>query len=479
LVKNTGGTTLYAFDYWYDESGRRRVKTESPNKATYYEYNAADELVRSHHHPDESWAYFHYDADGNTTSVECPAGGDAGPQGTTYYTWNQSNLMTGATVPGVQAANAFEWNAAQQRTRKVDTSGDVQLLRDGQKVVAERTGDGTLTARYANEGPSLYSALLSDKRSGSTVWPVFDMLGTVQSVANSSQVLSGSTLWEAFGTKAASTGALPGPFGYVGALGYYNDADLGMPLLSIRHYAPRRGMFVSRDPALEEAAYGYVGALPLSAADPSGQWGVCFGVLGSVFMGWGFSLPPFHFPSPPVIFSYGLAVVVYAGVCVVHCPCQDWFCLSEWASYIAYVKFLRWRKGTPGFVIGAGIFVDATVIGLFKDYCSTNPALPEPSDPFVAGTPFNLLSYHDMKTGWGGSAIWSGPLWSGGWPWSGGHPRLPDWGGAGVGVGVDAGFTSGLVVSSSPHTWQCLRLPSGGGGSTNPPGPPPTEPPRV
>ena len=75
------------------------------------------------HHPDDTWAYFTNDEDGNTTAVECPAGGDAGPEGTTEYEWNQDNLIVAAALPGIETANAFEWNAAQQRTRKTDSGG--------------------------------------------------------------------------------------------------------------------------------------------------------------------------------------------------------------------------------------------------------------------------------------------------------------------------------------------------------------------
>jgi len=49
-------------------------------------------------------------------------------------------------------------------------------------VVAERTSGGGSRARYANEGPSLYSALLSDRRGGSTTWPT---LGTLEPVRRS------------------------------------------------------------------------------------------------------------------------------------------------------------------------------------------------------------------------------------------------------------------------------------------------------
>ncbi|MBD3175751.1 MAG: hypothetical protein GF320_11260, partial [Armatimonadia bacterium] len=59
-------------------------------------------------------------------------------------------------------------------------------------------------------------------------------------------------------------------FGYVGGLGYYHDQDLSMPLLSIRHYQPRTGLFIARDPVLTEPRYQYVGGLPTARVDASG-----------------------------------------------------------------------------------------------------------------------------------------------------------------------------------------------------------------
>jgi len=92
----------------------------------------------------------------------------------------------------------------------------------------------------------------------------------VQSVLNSSAAITGSSLREAFGTSQGTTGTLPGPFGYVGALGYYNDPDLSMPLLSIRHLAMQRGMFVARDRVLSQPRYGYVGGVPAWGVDADG-----------------------------------------------------------------------------------------------------------------------------------------------------------------------------------------------------------------
>jgi RHS repeat-associated protein len=101
------------------------------------------------------------------------------------------------------------------------------------------------------------------------------MLGTVQNLTDATATISDKNLFEAFGVKRGATGTTATPFGYVGGLGYYHDQDLSMPLLSIRHYQPRTGLFVSGDPDHRLPSYQLVAQLPTSFTDPSGMgsWG--------------------------------------------------------------------------------------------------------------------------------------------------------------------------------------------------------------
>lgn len=269
-IKEPDGTLLHGFQYWYDEAGQRIRKSVYPDQLTYYEFNAANQLVTSQHY-DGSRAYFSYDADGNTASIECPSGGDAGPQGTTHYTWNQDNLMVEAAVPGVATTNEFEWNAAQQRTKKTDSDSTAHLLRDGRHSRFS-VPPAPRAQRTRARSPRVVGLGLADVSRGATVWPTYDMLGRhsrfpVPPAPPSLQGGARSPRAVGLGLADVSRG---GPFGYVGALGYYNDADLAMPLLSIRHYAMPRGMFVASDPVLTEPRYGYVHGLPGWGMDAAG-----------------------------------------------------------------------------------------------------------------------------------------------------------------------------------------------------------------
>ena len=263
---------IYSFGYYYDGNSRRYALIREDMGLTYYDYDAPDAL-QTIQHPDGNWAYYSYDADGNTTQIES-TGGDAATEGTTYYEWDSENLMTSARVPGSATENEFTWNADSQRVSRVDSSGTLTFLRDGQKLIAEKTNGGVLAARYVNEGDSLYSWLVSDKQDATRRYPTFDLLGTVHDFVGSGQTLLGSNLFEAYGTRPASaTGTVTGPYGYVGALGYHLDPDPALHLLSIRHYNARTGAFVSRDPApLPLPPFPYAEALPTAHRDPSGLW---------------------------------------------------------------------------------------------------------------------------------------------------------------------------------------------------------------
>jgi len=426
---------------------------------------------------------FTYDEDGNTTAMECPAGGDAGPEGTTEYEWNQDNLIVAATVPGIETANAFEWNAAQQRTRKTDSGGDVWFVRDGQKIVAERTSGGGSRARYANEGPSLYSALLSDRRGGATRWPLFDMLGTVHSFAASNETLSGSALRDAFGPELASTGSLPGPFGYVGALGYYHDPDLTLPLLSIRHYAPKRGLFISRDSVLTEPRYAYAYSHPTRSVDPSGSgeglytllpriqeqqmewwdamvawvrrtygfdWWIdrlqaaydaivsydYYNTLKTLMIGYGTGCVGVHLAAELLGGSLFQLWGRFTGaVCFIPCWCQDWVCGSAWT-----IGEAKWMS--PGGAIGANVSASIAHVFIYRDYCSGYGTVL-PADPFNVGLDVNVSSgplgaatAHITPAGFLDWDLWA----------------------AGAGASIGGSFGGVTPIRGLAHYWDCLGL---------------------
>ena len=80
--------------------------------------------------------------------------------------------------------------------------------------------------------------------------------GSARSETNSSQSVTDTKRYDAFGMLVASTGSNPTPFGFVGGSQYQTDADSGLMLLGHRYYDASIGRFISRDPA-------YAGDFPL------------------------------------------------------------------------------------------------------------------------------------------------------------------------------------------------------------------------
>ncbi len=75
--------------YEYDAAGNRTLLRHGETDAedlTYYEYNAANELLSAH--DVDGWTYFAYDANGNTVSEQRPSY-------TRYYNWDGRDMMVG------------------------------------------------------------------------------------------------------------------------------------------------------------------------------------------------------------------------------------------------------------------------------------------------------------------------------------------------------------------------------------------------
>ncbi|MBL8065427.1 MAG: RHS repeat-associated core domain-containing protein [Chthonomonadaceae bacterium] len=96
-------------------------------------------------------------------------------------------------------------------------------------------------------------------------------LKSLDAQTDTSQSISGTKTYDAFGATGSSTGSWQGQSGFGGGFGYQPDSDTGLQLLGHRYYDPTTGRFLSRDPAKDGPNwYAYCLNDPVNRADPSG-----------------------------------------------------------------------------------------------------------------------------------------------------------------------------------------------------------------
>jgi len=243
--------------------GNRATQTKDGNQ-TSYTYNNMNQMSAA------GSASFTYDSNGNTaTKTES--------QATTNYTWDYENRLTKIDNPSGDDY-VYEYDGNGMRVRAGHDSGqgnvwDTRFYYDvGAPLYAylfESDNDKTMTVAYT-VGPS--GNLISQRRSGSTYYHLYDRLGSTRKLLDSSQATTDSYSYYAFGEVRTSSGSTTNPFKFVGRLGYYDDPSTDFQYLRARYYAPGYGRFVSMDTVTRSrGGYVYTRSHPVAAGDPSGH----------------------------------------------------------------------------------------------------------------------------------------------------------------------------------------------------------------
>lgn len=122
--------------------------------------------------------------------------------------------------------------------------------------------------------PQPYGNLVSQQRSGQSTFYHFDVLGSAAALTTSTQTVSDSYTYRAFGDIAASSGTTTNPYQWVGREGYYRDQEASELNLGRRHYDTGTGRFTTEDPIGFNSGdgnfYRYVGNNPIVRTDPNG-----------------------------------------------------------------------------------------------------------------------------------------------------------------------------------------------------------------
>ncbi len=301
-LKNAS-STLQSFTYSYAPSGNILSESDLPSSSqspAAYAYDSTGRVISMT--PGTGLALnYSFDQSGNLTSLPAGATGSYDKAGellsatvggiTTSYTYNADGQQLAATQGGTTVA-AGTWNGAGQLAAFNDSAAAMTAaVYDGDGLRAATTTtpaggtastqgyvwntttqipqlimDSTRAYIYAGGGTPAEQVSLA---SGTAVYLVADLLGSVRGTVSSAGALTASTNYDAWGNPE-TTGGLTAvtPFGFAGG---YTDPD-GLIYLINRYYNPGTGQFISVDPAIAQtlAAYAYAGGNPIADKDPNG-----------------------------------------------------------------------------------------------------------------------------------------------------------------------------------------------------------------
>jgi len=292
---NSSGTTLTSFTYDYanlstdGDTALRQSVTDAAGVKTTYRYDSLNRLTTADLSGTAGVDYSYvYDGNSNMTSKSISGA-------TTSYSYNAANQLTqagsttysydgGGNLTGNSLGMALTYNAKDQTTSitppggstvpmaYADATQDERVSAGGMSFIAGLLGvqsEKTATAStYYTRDPR--GALVSQRGSSGTHYYLFDGLGSVVGLTDSSGSLRATYEYDPYGHLVSSTGTVANPWRFAG--GYFDSAS-GLNKFGTRYYDSAVARWTQRDPAgpASPPDYTYAADDPINFADPDGR----------------------------------------------------------------------------------------------------------------------------------------------------------------------------------------------------------------
>jgi RHS repeat-associated protein len=266
LTKTAGGTgsTVSDFKYDYDDNGNLTHRSDSSGASwTSFGTDNANELC---------WSVAGKQTVGTHNRLTCTST----PTGATTYTVDADGQETAQSGRG-----SLAWNKRHQATSVfamsmgyVGPDNSLRLADGTSSFKYNALGLGTKTVggvnAYYTRDPD--GQLLSDRTTAGTYNYVFDGLGSVVALTNSSGTVAKTYSYDPYGTVTAGSGTVDNPWQY--AAGYYDSATSTVKF-GQRYYDPSIARWNQTDPIdaigiRQGNRYLYAGDDPINFVDLSG-----------------------------------------------------------------------------------------------------------------------------------------------------------------------------------------------------------------
>jgi RHS repeat-associated protein len=283
VLENTGRIVNYTYDdvyrlveenitdlingsetisYTYDAFGNRLTKTNSAG-TTVYTYDDNDRLIL-----EDGPGYtndYTYDNNGNTIDK---SDGTV----TTDYTYDYENRLVHLDTDMTDVAYTYDADGIRVSSNANGniTNYVVDKNRDYAQVMEEKDGSGSTIVEYVYGDD-----LISQERGGSDSYYLYDGQGSTRQLTNSTQTITDTYTFDAFGNELHKTGTTMNNYLYTSD---QYDPNAGFYYLRARYENPKIGRFVTVDPFVGNVfqpislhKYLYVGNNPVMNIDPAGK----------------------------------------------------------------------------------------------------------------------------------------------------------------------------------------------------------------